>query len=425
MSALAKFLKSLDFEVSGSDRQKSRITLELEKEGIQITYNHSGKKVLNYDVIIYNSAIEGNNQELQTAIKNNKIILKRAELLQIFANDCKVKIGISGCHGKTTATSILAHIINNSQYKFLAHIGGNDHKFNNLYYNGNDLFLSEICEFDRNIDLFDMDIAVCLNIDKDHLNSYKSFDDLKNSYFNFLNRATVRIINYDDEILSKYPNSAITVSINNQKADYFAKNIENIGEFLTFECYEKNELLAKIKLKAKGTHNIYNVLSGVAVSRYLNIDLKITLDGIASFCGIERRNEFLGYYNNNSLIADYCHHPKEIEATLKAYNDCDNLFVIFQPHTYSRTKFLFDDFIKVLNNVKDLALYKTYPAREDASQGIEAITLAENLKKCVYLDNENQLKDYLDSLDNKTVLILGAGDLYDIVKKLLANIKKQ
>ncbi|MGN0818979.1 MAG: UDP-N-acetylmuramate--L-alanine ligase [Christensenellaceae bacterium] len=421
MSALAKFLKTLDFEVAGSDRQKSSTTSELEKSGISVNYNHNGENVTGFDVIIYNSAIEGTNDELQTAIRMNKIVLKRAELLQILANDCKLKVGICGCHGKTTATAILAHILKYSQYKFLAHIGGNDNTFSNLYYNGNDVFLSEICEFDRNIDLFDMDIAVCLNVDKDHLNSYKNFDDLKNSYFRFLDRATVRIINSDDEILSLYDNSNISVSISDSNADYYSKNIENVDGFLIFDCYEKNEFLSKIKLKVKGVHNIYNVLVGVAVSRYLNIDIEKTLQGIASFCGIERRNELLGTYNDNVIIADYCHHPKEIMATMSSYENCDDVFVIFQPHTYSRTKFLFEDFIKTLNTINNLAVYKTFPAREESSQGIDASELSDNLNQCTYIDNEKELKVFLNSLRNKTILILGAGDLYDVVKRLIGD----
>lgn len=423
MSALAKYLIINGFKVGGSDTQQNSISTYLQSLGCEIFAIHSENNIKNYNIIVYNSAINQTNPELVFAKKENKVIIKRIELLQMIAKGFESCIGISGSHGKTTTTAMLAHVLLHSQIGFTSHVGGIDNCLSNLYQNGKQIFLTEVCEFAKNIDFFTADVASVLNVDNDHLNCYKDIFDLKNHFYDFLYRAKIRVVNVDDESLANYSktNACVTFAMK-KEADYTAKIICNNSNGIAVRFYEKDKKLFDIKLKVMGEYNVYNALCAVAIAKTVNISNKAIIQGISSFTGVERRNEFIGIIQKSKVFADYCHHPSEIKCLLNAYKTKNGkLTVVFQPHTYSRTKLLFKDFINVLGSIDNVVLYKTYPAREVMSDGYSAKFLADNIPQSRYFDNIESLMKHLKQTGkcNNTILILGAGDLYQLIKSKL------
>ena len=417
MSALAKYLIINGFEVSGSDSSESSSTEYLKSLGCNVFIGHSERNVKGQDIIIYNSAIDENNPEMLKAKELRLCILKRVELLQMIISSFLKSVGFSGSHGKTTSTSMLSHILLSSGFGFTSHIGGYDNALGNLYQNGKDVFVTEVCEFNRNINFINCSVAVVLNIDNDHMNCYKDIYDLRDCFFGFLSRAEIPVINIDDELLAEYPRRAVTFAIK-KKADYNATVIDEKRGKPLVRFYKNGKREFDIRLKISGEHNVYNALAAFATAKTMKIPTRSIIDGLNSFTGVKRRNELIGLNGNCKVIADYAHHPKEIECSLLSYKkQFKRFFVVFQPHTYTRTKYLFDDFIRVFKNTENYCIFKTYAARETADMGTDADTLAKALK-CPYFDSFNALKDYIETIYQKydAIIILGAGDLYDKVK---------
>ena len=423
MSSLAKYLVINGFSVSGSDRVLSETTEYLSQIGCEIFIGHNAKNIENCDVIIYNSAINNDNVELKRAIELKKCVIKRVELLNMILSSFEKSVGFSGCHGKTTATSMFSHILYNSDIGFTSHIGGFDMKLSNLYQSGKEIFATEVCEFDKNINNLTVNIAVVLNIDNDHMNSYKDFNELKYAFFSFLDRATISVVNIDDKNLYEYSINnrfSVTFSMIDKTADYFAKVLYGKDK-LTVRFFERGKKLYDIRLNTNCNFNVYNALSAVAVAQIIGVPAKAIIEGLKGFLGVKRRNEVIAVINGCKIVCDYAHHPKEIESILSSYKN-EKPLVIFQPHTYSRTKLLFDDFVKVLSTVENLILFKTYPAREDINCGLDEKSLAKELKCRVFDDVFSlviKIKEL--SLKNKIILLLGAGDLYDKIKNEIKN----
>lgn len=412
-SALAKYLIGKGFSVSGSDQKSSVFTKELEKLGVKITKFHDYKNCIGKDVIIYNSAITEDNVELHYAIENKIPIFKRSELLKLISKSFDKTVGVAGSHGKTTVTALLCHVFDRANLDFTAHIGGLDRKFGNYYSKGHSIFLSEVCEFEKNVNNFDADYAVLLNVDDDHLNCYDGFDDLKQTFYAYLNRAKYRIVNRDDPNLKPYY-SSITFGLN--EGDYHLKDIRNDGDFTRFTVMNDGKSLFELSTWLKGDYNLSNVLSAVAVSKTLGIDDNSIIDAVSNFKGVKRRSEILGKINGAVVLADYAHHPSEMKCFFSSLSakKCD-VYLVFQPHTYSRTKLLFDDFLKVLSGYDNLYLYKTFAARESYDYLGDAKRLSSALENSKYFDDldalYNELKRRVNS--RNTVIIMGAGDLYD------------
>lgn len=423
MSALAKFFIINGYYVSGSDKVSSQTTSALKELGCEIFIGHDKNNLKNADIVVYNSAIDNNNEELKFAIENNLLIIKRVDLLQIVASSFLKSIGVSGSHGKTTTTAIISHVLYNSNLGFTCHIGGYDNVLGNLYQNGKEIFVTEVCEFNKNIDSLNLDIGLCLNVDNDHLNCYENFNQLKQTFYNYLNRCKIAVVNVDDVNLRKYSlvnKNAVTISLFYDKADYYCKILSCNNYNYNIRIFEKGKKLFDAKVHYVGIYNLYNALGAIAVSRQLNLEIKEILNGLNSFNGVQRRNEFMGKIKRAKIICDYAHHPKELECSIKSQN-CQNkkIFVVFQPHTYSRTKLLFKEFFQVLSKVENLYLYKTYSAREKPADGYDCKFLAKKLNCKNYFDNfESLIKRLKEDLTNNcVVLVLGAGDLYDNFKE--------
>ena len=419
MSGLAKFLLNKGKTVSGSDISHSVYTKELEEVGVKISYGGSRESVVDYDVIVYTDAIKDNDIQLVEAKNLNKVILSRGALLTEVSRDYERVIAVSGCHGKTTVTSMLAHIFYFADLGFGVHIGGRDKKFSNSYYCGNSYFLTEACEYKKNFLLLRPSIAVVLNSDADHLECYGSVENLMIAYQRFAKSAEWAITLYGD--LGVY---GATFGYD-ESADYYAKNIKEHGGTYCFSAYEGGSLLGEVKLNVYGKHNVLNALAAIAVGRAENIPFEKIRQGLENFSGVERRFEKLGKINGAEVIADYAHHPNEIRATLRAAKKitAGRLFVVFQPHTYSRTKNLFKDFVRVLSHLNNLLIYRTFAAREYFDDAGSALTLSQHIKKSCYGDDVKDICDFLSKAqEGDVILFLGAGDIYDIAKTIVENI---
>lgn len=419
MSVLAKLLLNKNFEVYGSDINKSKTVDSLIEKGLTFYNFHDENNVNNKDIIVYSSAINSDNVELIKAKELKKTVYSRAELLDIIINSYKKSVGVAGSHGKTTASSMIANVLKFASVDFTALLGGEDINLGNFaYHNKNRVLLSEICEYDKNISKQSPKLALLLNIDNDHLDSYGSLENLKNEFFSYLDRAKYKVINLDDNSLRLYKGrNVISYGIQNN-ADYTAKNLVSNGGKYSFDLYYKQKYIKTFSLNVYGYHNVYNALATICVCHtYFNISFDKIYSGILSFKGVLRRFEEVKLLKNKTVVLDYAHHPTEIEKAIETANEVfnNNYLLVFQPHTYSRTQILFNDFIKVLSN-KNAIIYKEYPAREKYNQKGSAKRLSKHVENSTYVFNFQTLLSTIKNSKEDNVLILGAGDLYDKIK---------
>ncbi len=419
MSVLCKLLLLKNFNVSGSDASNSNTVLELIKGGLRFSLGHNANNVDGADVVVYSSAISNDNCEIIRARQLKKAVLKRSELLDLVLKSYKKSIGIAGTHGKTTSTSMLTEILYNNYKNATALIGGESVNLGSFVYSDiNDVIISEVCEFNKSIKDITVDYPVCLNVDNDHLDCYGDVTFLRDEFFSYLDRGKIKFINADDSFLRKYNcKKVVTFGIEND-CNYRALNVKKVGKFYKFDLYIDNVFAKEFELNVFGKHNVYNALSSIAVAHKL---FKLNLEGIAvsikNFKGVKRRYEKIPTKLNKNVYADYAHHPTEIKKSIETAKEVlnDDFITVFQPHTYSRTRLLFNDFITALKDC-ELILYKEYPARESYDQNASALSLSKRLNNSLYAEDFETLIKLIESSCKGNVLLLGAGDLYDKIK---------
>ena len=422
-SALAEFLFNKGFSVYGSDRELNYYCKKLIDLGVTVYIGHDENNVKGMNIVVVNSAIDDNNPEI-VYCKNNKIpIIKRAELLKLISEEYKNKIGVSGSHGKTTVTSLIAHIFKRAGERFTAFIGGSDLELDNYANFGYDVLISEVCEFRKNIEYFNADYAVTLNIDNDHLDSYSSFSELTETFYDYLSRSNIPVINGDDKLLNCYKGEKVTFGLSN-KNDYYAQGIV-YGKKTKFSVFYKCKKLMTVKSRLQGRHNVYNVLCAVTVAKLFSIPNSIIKRAVEEYRGVKRRNEYLGEIKNGvKCYSDYAHHPKEIECLIDSVVDqskSGKTFYVFQPHTYSRTRILFKDFCRVLSKIDNLIIYKTYSAREKFDRLGSAKRLSDSVLNAVYSENFEEIISILKKTTKKDdqIYFVGAGDLDQLIREYL------
>ena len=416
-SALAKFLLLKGFFVSGSDIKLSLETQKLKDLGAVIVTKNESEFIENCDILVITSAIKDDNESLILAKKLKKPIYKRSQLLKIISSCFSKTVGIAGSHGKTTATCMLTNILDSAGLNFTSFIGGNDNAFGNFYHKQNSsLLVSEVCEYDKNIYDFNASIGVVLNVDNDHLDTYKNIKNLTRAFYDYLDRASVKVVCNDDKILSQYKGKKITYGVDNN-ANFKAINLHEKSGKYSFDLVQNGKKLFKVNLSVYGKQNVLNALSAIAVAKELKVQNKYIVNGLKNFKGVGRRFENLGKINGVKFIADYCHHPTEIKCTLLTLKQLfkGDFMVVFEPHTYSRTKLLFNDFVSVFNNEKPI-IYKTFSAREKYDYLGSACYLAKNIKGSTYVKNIDNLLKIIKNSNVSNVVILGAGNLYFQIK---------
>ncbi len=416
MSAIAKILFSLGKSIGGCDRNNSYYTEELSSMGIPVAIGACAA-LENYQVVAYTDAIPDNDASLIKARKMNKYLVPRGILLDEICKLFKNTVAVAGCHGKTTGASMIAHIFKAADLNFSAHIGGSDLTFSNAHFGGSDYFITEACEYKRNFLYLKPDVAVILNSDADHLDCYGSAENLKKAYDCFSDRAGKCVRLFGDSERG----GEVTFGFDD-RADFFAKRIRSVCGVYHFTAYGYGRLLGEVKLSVYGKHNVLNALAAIAVSRICGIRFDSIAQGLSSFTGVKRRFEKIGTIHGAMCICDYAHHPNEIKAALKTVRQVTEgeLYVVFQPHTYSRTKTLFKSFVSVLSSVKRLMVYKTFAAREYYDDAGSALTLSCAIKHSHYGSEPADIANFtLHAGMGDTIIFLGAGDIYEVAETLV------
>ena len=436
MSGIAEILLNFGFKVSGSNNVESEITKKLEKAGIEISIGHKAENITNQDIVVYSAAIKKDNIELVTAKAKNIPIIERADFLGELTRCYKDTITISGTHGKSTTTSMVSLCFLAGLKDPTIQVGADLRNIDGNYKVGNsEHFIIEACEYVESFLKFSPKAEIILNIDNDHLDYFKNFENIKNAFIKYVKLLPddgLLVVNGDDknalDLIQYAKGTSISYGITNKNTDFFAVNIvfDNDG-FPEFDVYSKNSFYGRIKLNVPGMHNVLNALACIALCDYYGIKYETIKNALLSFTGALRRFEFKGKVNGASVYDDYGHHPAEIIATAKAlmnkkYNQS---WVVFQPHTYSRTKMLLDDFAKALLNFDNIIILDIYAAREKNTYGISSKDLADRIcslgKDAKYIPDFDECVNYLKSnvKENDIVLTQGAGTVTEIGSMLI------
>ncbi len=432
MCPLAEILHNKGYEITGSDNNESD-PLERVKKFAKVSMGHKGENVEGTQLVIYSAAISADNVELQQAHKLGIPTMERSHVLGTLSRIYDNVIGVSGTHGKTTTTSMLTQILIYGQKDPSAIIGGKLPLVDHYGVVGeSDTLVIESCEFKDTFLQLSEDIAVLLNIDNDHLDYFKTMENLINSFHKFCSKAKVVFVNGDDklalEAVKDVKGQVITFG-SNDNDDYHFKNVTR-GKFgYCFEAFYKEESIGKFELHIPGKHNMYNALASIAVSHYYGVESKYIINALKDFKGAARRFEFIGDYGF-MLADDYGHHPTEIRATLTAAKELnyDRVVVVFQPFTFSRTAMLLKEFSEVLSLADEVILTEIMGSREVNTYDIYSKDLQELITvPCRIIDKFEDIRDYIISTCKKgdLVLTLGCGDIYKVDHLIEAYYKEQ
>ena len=417
MSALAKILFDMGKSVCGYDRARGEYTPSLEAMGISVDYGNESALSDGCSAVVRTDAVGEGERHVAEARAKGIPVVGRAELLASLAGKFTKTVAVAGCHGKTTCTAMLAHIFACAGKRFTAHIGGNDLTFSNAAFFGYDWFITEACEYKRNFLRLSPDVAVILNRAPDHLECYGGAEALSAAYDKFADGARKCV-----ELCGRGAGRSTVTFGTDCSADYCARELKGERGRYSFAIFERGAGLCSVSLRVPGRHNVLNALAAAAAGRACGLRPEAGASGLEEFSGVARRFERLGLYNGAAVIADYAHHPDEIAAALRTAEETGarRLFVIFQPHTYSRTKNLFEDFVRVLSPVQRLLVYKTFAAREYFDADGSALTLCNAIKNARYADGVRDIERFLNNAaEGDVVLVLGAGDIYTIVRGML------
>ena len=436
MSGIAAILKNWGFHVTGSDRCQSETTNKLNELGIKVSIGHNIKDVQNSDLVVYSAAIKDSDTEMQEAHKNNITTMERADFLGKITRCFTDTICISGTHGKTTTTSMISLCFMEALKDPSIQVGAYLKQLDGNYRVGNsEHFIIEACEYVESFLKFSPKAEVILNIDNDHLDYFKNFENIKKAFIKYaklLPNDGLLIVNADDKNcldLYQYTDAKkICYGITNKNADFYANNIvfDDDG-FPTFDVYKSNEFYSTITLSVPGKHNVLNTLACISLCDSYGIEKQYIKTALAKFTGAHRRFEFKGKINGARIYDDYGHHPTEIIATAnslsnKKYNES---WVVFQPHTYSRTKNLLDDFANALTNFDHIIVLDIYAAREINTFNISSQDLVTKIntlgKHATYIPDFENCVSYLKQnvKENDIILTLGAGTVTEIGPMLL------
>lgn len=434
MCPLAEILHSRGYTLQGSDNNESSIVDRIRKMGIKVMMGQKAENIEGAEMVVYSAAISKENPELKAAIDSGIPTFQRAELLGEVSRQFSNCVGICGTHGKTTVTSLTVQTMLGAGLDPSAVIGGKLPLTNSYGRVGNtETIVMESCEYQDTFLHMSPDVAVILNIDEDHLEYFKTMENLILSFTKFAESATKAIIyNGDDEntlkaICGIKGKEMISFGFSD-KNDYYAENVEEYkGAFTKFDVMYKGEKLGAVELSIPGIHNVLNALAAVAASIYSGARFEDCVKGLQEFKGAGRRFEDLGTYNGIDFIDDYAHHPAELKVTLEAamkmgYN---TVWAVFQPFTYSRTAMHFDEFVDVLKIPDRCVMTEIMGSREVNTYDIYTSQLAEKIPNSVWFNTQEEVADYV--LDNARagdlVLTMGCGDIYKSAFMMIERLK--
>ncbi|KXS42466.1 MAG: UDP-N-acetylmuramate--alanine ligase [Candidatus Frackibacter sp. T328-2] len=439
MSGIANLLLGLGKQVTGSDMKESDIIIDLRKEGAEIKIGHKAENVEGADVVVVSSAIPMDNPEIIEAKKQEIPILKRAEMVAKLMTRQK-GIAISGTHGKTTTTAMVATILKENGLDPTILVGGKLSLINGNAKLGNgDYFVTEADESDGSLLFMEPEIGVVTNIEADHLDYYESKEEIKETFIQFLNKLPAQgrgIVCLDDkeivDIVDEMGNDLITYGLTAQ-AKLFAEQIELNHLGSNSSIYYQGKKLGNLNLRVPGKHNLANALAAISIGLHIGLQFKEIASALKKFRGVGRRFEQKGKYRGAVLVDDYAHHPTEIEATLSAAQNMDfkKVIAIFQPHRYSRTKFLLEEFSQAFTDADEVIITDIYAAGEDPIPGVEAERVANlinqrNFGKAKFISDLDDVYHYLQKKlqAGELLLTLGAGDVWKVGERLAITDRK-
>jgi UDP-N-acetylmuramate--alanine ligase len=438
MSGIAELLLNLGYEVSGSDLRRSDITDRLQSFGGAIYEGHAAEQIAGADVVVVSSAIDKSNPEVMAALKASVPVIPRAEMLAELMR-LKYSIAVAGAHGKTTTTSLVASVLAGGGLDPTVVIGGKLKSIGtNALLGQGDYIVAEADESDGSFLKYSPAIAVVTNIDREHLDYYKDLDDIKAVFLNFIDRIPfygLAVLCLDNEavqdLIPRIRKRFITYGTSPQ-ADLQAMDMVCKGLTSHFKVVYQGETLGAVKLSLPGEHNVYNAMAAIVVGLELGIEFKKIKSALEKVEGVQRRLEIKGTAKGVTVLDDYGHHPTEIKTTLAALTQGwpgRRKVVVFQPHRYTRTRALFDDFARSFYQADVLIVMPIYAASEKPIEGVDSRLLCESIQAHGHKDVR-----FVEDLDiavavlselvtpEDVVLTLGAGNVYLVGEALLARV---
>jgi UDP-N-acetylmuramate--alanine ligase len=426
MSGLAEILRTLEFDVSGSDLRAGENTKSLERLGVRIDLGHRPENVHGADVVVYSSAIDSENPEVREARLRGIPVIPRAEML---AELMRVKYGIAiaGSHGKTTTTSLVATVLRAAGFDPTVVVGGRMAALgSNARLGEGNLLVAEADESDGSFLRLTPTIAVVTNIDPEHLDFYQTHQNLKDAFLRFIEKVPfygLAVLCLDhphvQDLLPRIQRRQVTYGLTPQ-ATYHARQLNFRGLSTSFLAFHRDQPLGEFSVRMPGQHNVLNTLAAIAVADELEVPLDVVKEALATFHGVARRFSVVDEVDGVALVDDYGHHPAEVEATLNAARRAyeGRILVAFQPHRYTRTQSLFEDFTRAFNNADHLFVTDIYAAGEQPIPGIHSRRLAEAIAEhghhhVKYSADRTQMAEELSRLarPGDVIIALGAGDI--------------
>ena len=434
MSGIAEVLLNLGYMISGSDLEKTDITTRLQSLGARIFQGHRSSNLTAADVVVKSTAIGEDNPEVIEAHSRNIPVIPRAEMLAELLK-LKYSIAVSGSHGKTTTTSIISTVLAHGGLDPTMVIGGRlDSIGSNARLGEGGFIVAEADESDGSFLRLNPYLAVITNIDREHLDYYPGIGEIKDAFLQFANSvpfygAVILCGDCDNvrDILPKIKRKAVTYGIYNE-ADFRAADISFNGLTSHYSLYHRETLLGEIEMQVPGLFNVYNSMAAVAVALELGMEFSVIREGIRAYKGVHRRLEIKGQAGGVTVVDDYGHHPTEIKEVLAAAKNAweGRLIAVFQPHRYTRTRALFDEFLGSFDDAEVLILTDIYAASEKEIQGVHSMNLSRGIQDhghgdVTYLSGFNEIVDHLCAIKKPgdVVITLGAGNVWKIGEQFL------
>ncbi|MBO4861350.1 MAG: UDP-N-acetylmuramate--L-alanine ligase [Firmicutes bacterium] len=443
ISAIAEIMKDRGAEVSGSDMKESTVTDHLRRQGITVYIGHDAKNAEGADLLVYSNAVSMENPEILKAKEMGIPVISRAQALGMLLAEYPNSIAVSGTHGKTTTTSMVSLILKNAGKDPTITVGGilNELK-GNVRIGGKEYFITEACEYMDSFLELRPTMEIILNIDSDHLDYFKDINHITQSFKKFAEAVPEGgvIIAYDANPFVKAATENVGCAVKtfgfNEASDFYAKNIafDSMGH-PSYDLYTKDGFVDRIKLSVPGEHNVANSLAAIAAAMNLGVDdMEVIKSTLEAFRGTQRRFDIMGRINGITVVDDYAHHPTEIRATLAAAQKLDHnrVWCLFQPHTYTRTLALMDQFADAFEDADIVCLAEIYAAREKNIYKLSSTVLEKDIKKrhpdkiVRFIDDFRDMADYVldNAVPGDVVITMGAGDIYHVGELMLGKGEK-
>lgn len=435
MFPLASILHEKGFSISGSDIYESDTLEKVRKLGIKVNTEQVKENISGQDLVVFSAAIKETNPEIIAAKEQNIPIIERSVMLGIIFKKYKNSVGVSGTHGKTTTSSMITSVLIDGGKSPTAVIGATLKKIGgNSCVGKSDIIVGEACEYvDSFLKLYPS-ISIITNVEADHLDYFKTFENVKKSFHQFASQTKdYVIVNGDDEAALECTQDITAKVISygiSESNDYFAKNINyNNLQHADFDVFYKDEKITHLSLKVTGKHNVYNSLAALIAGEKLGVDINLVKSALENFTGAHRRFELLGNINGITVVDDFAHHPTELSTTLKstAKMGFNTVWAVFQPHTFSRTAMFLDDFVKALSNADKVIISDILPVREINTYGVYAQDIVDKMSNAKHIADFEGISDYVckNAKSGDLIITLGGGNIYKCANMIVEKLKNK